>query len=30
MSLKRTEVGVRDQLISELKEKLGNKFYIAE
>ncbi|KKN54200.1 hypothetical protein LCGC14_0594930 [marine sediment metagenome] len=30
MSIKRTEVGVRDQLINELKELLGIKYYIAE
>jgi len=30
MSLKRTEVGVRDQLIKELERQLGKKFYISE
>ncbi len=30
MSVKRTEVGVREKLIKELKNLLGKKFYIAE
>ena len=30
MSVKKTEVGVRDTLIIELKNLLGNKFHIAE
>jgi len=30
MSVKRTEVGVRDKLIKELKNLLGKKFHIAE
>jgi len=30
MSIKRTEVGVRDQLIKELENQLGKNFYISE